>query len=191
MKKILIVTIFLIFCAAPIVVMAENKGSFELVIGNILDVKLTNYSDPTVDNDTVIEIGETPELTGGYFVINRLMVGTTIWFYNYKDASMDEPFNIFLIQPVVKYYFPISEEFLINVKVFFGWWREKYPLVDDPYTKMLIGGGAAATYMLFPRVGASIGVDFTQNTKYKQAGTKIDDTSFYVITIALGLSAYL
>ena len=194
MKKILVVTMFLIFCFAPLSVMAQHsavdKGSVELGVGNIIDITLFRGSD-TWEDDTSIYIGDTPDLTAGYFVINGLMVGTTIWFVNYKSESMTEASTMFSVQPVVKYYFPISEKFLINLKGFFGWSRTKIANNPDTYTQIRFGAGVAGTYMLLPSLGASIGADFTVFLDEKYGGTTIDDTSYNLIQILLGLSVYL
>lgn len=193
MKKILVVTMFFIFCFAPLAVMAEHsavdKGSIELGVGNIIDIRLErgdNY-----EKATLFGLGTTPDLTAGYFIINGLMVGTTIGVTSYKAESWTEPYTFFSIQPVVKYYFPVSEKFLFNGKVIFGLYREKLSGDPDTYTQMHFGGGAAGTYMLLPSLGASFGADFIYFADWKYGGTTIDDTSYYVIDILLGLSVYL
>ncbi|MBA7544991.1 hypothetical protein ES705_37353 [subsurface metagenome] len=192
MKKILVVTMFFIFCFAPLVVMAEqsavDKGNFELGVGNIIDIWL--YRGDNYENATWIGLGTTPDLTVGYFIINGLMVGTTIGVTSYKSESWTEPNTSFFIQPVVKYYIPLSEKFFFNGKGFFGQYRENYAGDPDTYTRMRFGGGVAGTYMLLPSLGASFGVDFIYFANYSYGGT-VDNTSYTVIDILLGLSVYL
>jgi hypothetical protein len=193
MKKIFVVALFLILCSAPISVMAEHsavdRGSFEFGIGNIASVWL--YGGANYENATWIGFGSTPDLTAGYFVINGLMVGTTFYFDWFKSESMTESDNNFFIQPIVKYYLPISDKFLVNAKVFFGWARSKSDGDPDSYTRARFGGGVAGTYMLLPELGACIGADIIIFPDRKVSGTTIANTSFNVIDIAIGLSAYL
>ncbi len=193
MKKILVVTMFFIFCFAPLAVMAEqsavDKGSFELGVGNIIDIWL--YRSDNYENATWIGLGITPDLTVGYFIINGLMVGTTIGVTSHKAESWTEPNTSFFIQPVVKYYIPVSEKFFFNGKGFFGQYRENDAGDPDTYTRMRFGGGAAGTYMLLPSLGASFGADFIYFADWKYGGTTIDKTSYAVIDILLGLSVYL
>jgi hypothetical protein len=143
MKKLLVATAYFFFCLAPLAVSAENgavdKGSFELGVGNILDIWL--YRSDNYENVNWIGIGMTPDLTFGYFMANRLMIGTTIGLTTTKYESATESDNTFFIQPVLKYYFPVSEKFLFNLKGFFGWERDKYEGDPDTYTRSRFGGG--------------------------------------------------
>lgn len=193
MKKILVVTMIFVICIAPLAAQAEHsavdKGSFELGVGNILDIWL--YRSDNYESATWVGIGYTPDMTVGYFIINRLMVGTTLGFYSLKSESWTEPSTTFFVQPVVKYYFPVSEKFLFNVKGFFGWRREKDSGDPDIYTQIRFGGGAAGTFMLLPNLGASIGADLIIFPDEKTSGTTVDNTSYYVIDFLLGLSMYL
>jgi len=193
LKKILVVATFLFFCFIPFSVMAQHnavdKGSFELGIGSIVDIWL--YSWEIYEDATWIGLGTTPNLTVGYFVANGFMVGTTIGFTRYKSESWTDPNNYFSVQPIVKYYFPFSEKFLLNGKVFFGWSRDKTSGDPDAYTRINFGGGVAGTYMLLPSLGASIGVDFIAFLDQKYGGETIDDSNVNIFYIILGLSVYL
>ena len=193
MKKVLVVTMFIIFCSAPLTLMAQHsavdRGSIEFGIGNIAEVWL--YGGANYENATWIGLGNTPAFTAGYFITNGLMVGTTFYYDWFKSESMTGSDNNFFIQPLLKYYFPISERFLVNVKVFFGWARSKYDGDPDSYTRARYGGGIAGTYMLLPGLGNYIGADIIVFPDRRESGTSIDNTSYNVIDISLGLSAYL
>ncbi len=153
MKKILVVTMFFIFCFAPLAVMAEqsavDKGSFELGVGNIIDIWL--YRSDNYENATWIGLGITPDLTVGYFIINGLMVGTTIGVTSHKAESWTEPNTSFFIQPVVKYYIPVSEKFFFNGKGFFGQYRENDAGDPDTYIHVCVLGAGLREPICFFR----------------------------------------
>lgn len=194
MKKLIVVSLFMVFCFAPLVVMAEHsaidKGSIEFGVGNVAE--LSFYRGDNITKGYEYGIGLTPDLTVGYFVIDRLMLGLSFGLFGDKDETMDEADIDLNIMPLVKYYYPISDKFLINAKGFIGWNRYKDSTdPDNPYTRARFGGGIAGTYMLLPQLGGSIGADFTYYSNYKYGGTKVDDTSWYLLGFLLGLTVYL
>lgn len=192
MKKKFIVTMLLILCFAPLSVMAQHsavdKGSFELGVGHIFDIWL--FSSDNYESYTEICIGATPTLTAGYFIIDGFMIGTTVYYNNYKSESMTDSDTYFSIQPEVKFYFPVSEQFLINAKGFLGMRSSTYDGDSSKYTRMRFGAGCAGTYMLLPTLGASFGADFTLYQDRKVDGTTIGSTSYKIINIFVGLTAY-
>ena len=194
MKKILVVFLFIVFCLPPLSTVfghdSVDRGSVELGVGNIAEYSL--YWGINYDQASVFGIGLTPNLTMGYFLFDRLMLGASFGFYRYKDESMTEAYNDFMIMPLFKYYFPVSEKVLINIKGFFGFYREKdmeYP--DNYWTQQLIGGGLAATYLFIPQLGCNLGADFLYFTNWKYEGVEIEDTDTYSLKFVFGLNVYL
>ncbi len=153
---------------------------------NIIDMWL--YRGVNSGNATAVGIGTAPDLTIGYFIVNGFMIGTTYRTITFQSESSTE--GILFFQPVVKIYFPISDKFLLNAKGFFGLVRERYILDSDTYTRIRFGGGGACTYMLLPSLGVSIGGEFKVFPNRKVSGTTIDNTSYNVINIFIGLTAY-
>ena len=194
MRKLIVVSLFFVFCFVPLMVMAEHsaidKGSIELGVGNVAE--LSFYRGDNILNGYWFTVGWPPGVTFGYFVIDRLMLGATLTVFSDKYETMTEADTELDVMPIVKYYYPISEKFLINAKGYFGLYRYKDSSdPDNPFTRVRFGGGGAGTYMLIPQLGASIGMDFTYYSDYKVGGTKADDTSYVILGIILGLVVYL
>jgi hypothetical protein len=194
MRKLIVISLFVVFCFTPLAVLAEHnavdKGSLELGVGNI--AVFTFYVGYNYEQASVFGLGLTPNLTIGYFVIDRLMMGASLGYYRYKSESMDEAYTEFDIMPLVKYYFPVSEKFLINLKVFFGVYREKDMDFPDNYWSYLsFGGGVAATYMIIPQLGCNIGLDSRYFSNWRYDGEPLDETSDLGFQFVLGLNVYL
>jgi hypothetical protein len=194
MNKFFIISLLVIFCFTPLVITAEHsaidKGSLEFGIGNVAELNI--YRGDNIITGTMYGIGLTPDLTVGYFIIDRLSLGLTFGFWGDKDETMNEADTELNFSPFVKYYYPLSDKFLVNAKGFFGVYRFKDSTdPDNPFVRARFGFGIAGTYMLLPKLGGSIGVDFTYYSNYKVGGNKVDDTSFYIFDLLLGLTVYL
>ena len=194
MRKLIVISLFVVFCFTPLAVLAEHnavdRGSLELGVGNI--AVFTYYVGYNYEQESVFGLGLTPNLTIGYFAIDRLMLGASLGYYRYKSESMVEAYTDFDIMPLVKYYFPVSEKFLINVKVFFGLYSEKdmtYP--DNRWKRPRFGGGVAATYMIIPQLGCNIGVDSFYLSNWRYDGVTSEETNNLGFQLVLGLNVYL
>ncbi len=113
-----------------------------------------------------------------------------MYYDNYKSESMTDSDIYFYIQPEIKFYFPASEQFLINVKGFLGYSSDTYDGDTSKYTRMRYGAGGAGTYMLLANLGASFGADITFYSDRKVDGTTVDSTSYKKIDLYVGLTVY-
>ena len=193
MKRILIVSLFVVFCFTPLTTLAEHTsvdaGSVELGVGNIAQYSF--YFSGNNDDPRIFGFGLTPNLTIGYFLVNRLMFGVSFGLYNYKDDSMSESYTEFYIMPLVKYYFPLSDRFLLNLKVFFGYYRETDVGTDNFWMQFRVGGGLAVTYLIIPQLGINLGGDFANLSHWRYGGTEQEGTSDWGPQFYLGLNVYL
>jgi hypothetical protein len=194
MKKFIAVSLFALICFTPLVSLATHssvdRGSVELGVGNVAQLSL--YLSDNYDQASVLGIGLTPNVTVGYFFIDGLMLGASFGYFSYKDESMNEAYTDFDIMPLFKYYFPVSDKFLFNIKGFMGIYREKdvdYP--DNFWSLTRFGGGLAANYMIVPQLGCNLGVDFTYFSNWKYEGEEAEETSDWGVMFVLGLGVYL
>jgi hypothetical protein len=194
MKKLIVISLFVVFCLTPLAVLAKHNavdmGSLELGVGSI--AVFTYYVGNNYEQRSVFGLGLTPNLTIGYFFIDRLMIGASCGYYRYKSESMDEAYIDFDIEPLFKYYFPVSAKFLINIKGFFGIYREKdmdYP--DYNWTQPRFGGGVAATYLIIPQLGCNIGIDSAYFSNWRYDGETLEESSDLAFRFVLGLNVYL
>jgi hypothetical protein len=194
MKKLIIILLFVAFCFAPLATLAEHgsvdRGSVELGVGNIAQLSL--YLSDNYDQANVFGMGLTPNLTIGYFIVDRFMLGVSFGYFRYKDESMVEAYNELDIMPQFKYYFPVSDKFLINIKGFVGLYRERELEYHDTYWKRTrIGGGLAFTYLFIPQLGCNLGADFVYFSNWEFEGMEAEDSSDWGPRFYLGLQVYL
>ncbi len=192
MKKILLTLVLLWLVLFPVSVVAQQNpidaGSFEFGIGNIANLWLQkgdNY-----DEATDISIGSTPVLTFGYFVSDGIMLGASIYYESYKSESMTDPDTDFLLQPQLKYYIPVSSQTLANLRILAGYSSSTYDGDSETYTRTRFGLGGGLTYLLLPGLGAVIHADYIYFPNRAVSGTTIDNSSYNIIEIGVGLSAY-
>ena len=194
MKRIMIVVAAAMFCLLPFGLFAQDaidKGSLEFGLGSIVGVTFWggDLYDP---KETDFHIGsDTITVNFGYFLMDSLSLGGSLGFNSNKVEDADEASTNFFIAPVVKYYFPVNEKFLVNAKALFGFSSVKLAGFDDATSQLFFGGGAAGTYLLTPNLGGFIGVDFTYGLDSRSGGDKIDDTNSTQLDIGLGLTVYI
>ena len=193
MNKSIALFFLLLFTLASFTLSAQQnsieEGRFEIGIGNIASIWL--YGGSNYEKATEIIIGHTPPITVGYFVIDGLRIGLTTDLDFYKSESMTEYESTIDIEPNVKYYFPLSEDLIGNIKVLFGWVRSTYDGDPEKYTRTRFGFGGAVTYMFLPNIGAYVGLDYVILPDRKISGTTIDNTSFNVTDIGIGFTLYI
>jgi hypothetical protein len=192
MKKILVVAFLLIFCIVPIGLFAENesidKGSVEFGLGTAFNLSL--YSGNLEATEFTIGSGGML-LSVGYFVIDRLSIGGFAYYYNWKYEGATESSNEYRIGPEVKYYIPVSEQVLVNLKGLFRIVSWEDPGDIDRSSRIWFGGGGALTYLMTGNLGIYGGANIVFSPNYSDQGTKVTDSSYTLIDVELGFRVYI
>jgi len=192
MKKILIAAFLLMFCIVPIGLFAENeaidKGSVEFGLGTAFN--LTLYSGNLEATEFTFGSGGT-WLSVGYFIIDRLSIGGFAYYWSWEYEGATESSNEYRIGPEVKYYIPVSEQVLANLKGLFRFVSWEDPGDIDRSSRNWFGGGGAVTYLLKSNLGIYGGVDIVFSPNWKDEGTEVIDSSFTLIDMELGFRVYL
>jgi len=196
MRKIFFVGVIVLFCIAPISVFAaENKaidkGSIEFGLGNVFS--FSRYGGAAYDPaHTKIAVGNFfYGINGGYFIIDRLSVGASIFFYRDKEKDAAEAETRFSVGPVVKYYYPLAQKILVNGAGKVSYESRKVPPATDPLNQLAITVGVAATYLLKPYLGAYAGINFILALQGRQGGSSVSDTGYNVIDVGIGLTFFM
>lgn len=197
MKKLIAAVIFILFCAVPFSLCAQNsaidKGSFEFGLGNALGFAL--YTGAQFDGDArktniTLGSGET-RLNAGYFIFDKISVGGTTYLFREKIKGNDDPSTVFVIGPVVKYYYPFKEKILFNGKGLIELSVTKDQAATDSATQVAFGAGGAATYLFKEIYGIYGGLDFKFALNQRSGGDTVDDTGYVLITLGIGLNLYI
>jgi hypothetical protein len=196
MRKIIFMGVIVLFCIAPIwVFAAENssidKKSIEFGLGNVFS--FSRYGGALYDPaHTKIAMGNYFNgINGGYFIIDRLSIGASIFFYRDKEKDAAEAETRFSVGPVVKYYYPLAQKILVNGMGKVSYESTKSTLETDPLNQLAITVGGAATYLLKPYLGAYAGVNFTLALQGRRGGSSASDTGYNVIDAGIGLTFFL
>lgn len=197
MKKLLSVIMFLVFCAFPLSLFADGKtipkGTMEFGLGPVFGITLwtgSKYQNDLRETDFLIGSGVT-RFNTGYFIINGLSVGGTISYSSNKVKGAADPTTVFSFGPVVKYYFPIKNRFLVAAKGLFEIKSTKIPGAADATNQLSFGGGGAATYMLNKNIGVYGGLDILFFLDEKISGTATPNTSHTKIDLNAGVTIFL
>ena len=197
MKKHLSVIMFLVFCAFPLSLFADGKtipkGTMEFGLGPVFGITLwtgSKYQNDFRETDFLIGSGTT-RFNTGYFIINGLSVGGTISYSSNKVKGAADPTTVFSFGPVVKYYFPIKNRFLVAAKGLFEIKSTKTPGAADAANQLSFGGGGAATYMLNKNIGVYGGLDILFFLDEKISGTATPNTSYTKIDLNAGVTIFL
>lgn len=192
MKKILAVTAIVIFCIVPIGLFAEHdaidKGSFEFGLGTAFNFGI--YSGNLEATEFSIGSGGTM-LNVGYFIIDKLSIGGAASYYNIKYGGATESYTEFFIGPEVKYYFPITDLLLANLKGLIRFISWEYPGDTDRSSQMWFGGGGAITYLLTDNLGIYGGADILFSPDYIDEGAEVDDSSYVLIDVQVGFTVFI
>jgi hypothetical protein len=180
------------FCIVPIGLFAENdavdKGSLEFGLGTVLN--LTLYSGNLDATEFNIGSGGMG-LSVGYFIIDRLSIGGSAYYWSRKYDGDIDSYNEYSIGPEVKYYIHVSEQVLINLKGLFRIVSWEDPGDIDRSSRIWFGGGGAATYLLTSNLGIYGGADIVFSPNYKNQGIEVIDSSYTFIGAELGFRVYL
>ena len=192
MKKILVAITLLMFCIVPIGLFAENeaidKGSVEFGLGTAFNLSL--YSGNLEATEFTFGSGGT-WLSVGYFVTDKLSIGGYAYYWSWKYGGATESFNEFRIGPEVKYYIPVSEQVLVNLKGLFRIVSWEDPGDIDRSSRIWFGGGGAVTYLLTGNLGIYGGADIMFSPNYKEEGTEVTDSSYTLIAVEVGFRVFL
>jgi hypothetical protein len=197
MKKIIVASIFILFCVVPLSLCAQNsaidKGSFEFGLGNALGFSLYTGAQYEGDNritEITIGSGET-RLNAGYFIFDKISVGGTTYLSRTKLKGDDDPWTVFVIGPVAKYYYPFREKILFNGKGLIELSVSKAPTATDASTQIAFGVGGAATYLFKEIYGIYGGLDLKFAFNQRSGGNTVDDTGYVLIILGIGLNLYI
>lgn len=197
MKKILAVIMFLMLCAFPVSLFADGKtipkGTMEFGLGPVFGITLWTGSAYEGDARTtgfLLGSGAT-KLNASYFIMNGLSVGGSISYSRTKVKVNDDPRTVFSLGPVVKYYFPIKNRFLVAGKGLFEISSIKQPAATDATNQLSFGVGGASTYLLNKNIGVYGGLDILFFLDEKSAGASIPDTSYTKIDLNAGVTIFL
>jgi hypothetical protein len=193
MKKILILTGILLIFIIPISLFAENesidKGSFEFGIGTFFN--LTVYKGNLEASDFTIGSGLS-RFNVGYFVINRLSIGGAAYYYELSPNAGDyEPFNEWMIGPIIKYYHPITERVLVDISVEFQYNSWLNFGDEDRTSRMFFGGGSALTFLITNTLGLKGGVGVIYSPNYSNPEGQVENTSYTQIVLSFGFTAFI
>lgn len=195
MRKLIVIVVLAVLFIVPISVFAQNSQidakSIEFGLGTVFGITLWRGElfEGSEERDISIGTGAVA-LNAGYFVINGLSVGGSVSYFNSKIEGVTDPGVLLTISPVVKYYFPISDKFLVNAKALFEYNSMKL-FVPEAFTYFAVGGGGAATYLLNDNLGIYGGFDFVHGFNQKFDGTEIDNSSRNIIDIGVGLTIFI
>ena len=192
MKKILVAAFLLMFCIVPIGLFAENdaidKGSVEFGLGTAFNLSL--YSGNLEATELTIGSGGML-LSVGYFIIDRLSIGGSGYFYSLISNATTESSTKVFFGPEVKYYIPVSEQVLVNLKGLFRIVSWEDPGDIDRSSRIWFGGGGAVTYLLTGNLGIYGGADIMFSPNYKDQGTEVTDSSYTLIAVEVGFRVFL
>jgi len=165
-----------------------NAGKFEINFGTLFGVSFFTGDAYAKDQRTITVgtygIGKTgqgyflPNWSLGFFVIDNFSIGGSFSYINTGDD--DNTTDAYVIDPIVKFYVPITQDFLLNAKGTFH-------IVDfNDAIQFGFGVGGALTYMINDNVGAFAGIDynlyFENNDDNKPSYSQVD--------IGLGVSVF-
>ncbi len=192
MKKILVAAFLLMFCIVPIGLFAENeaidKGSVEFGLGTAFNLSL--YSGYVELTEFTFGSGGTM-LSVGYFIIDRLSIGGSGYFYSLISNATTESSTKVFFGPEVKYYIPLSEQVLFNLKGLFRILSWKDPGDIDRSSQMWFGGGGAVTYLMTGNLGIYGSADIVFSPNWKDEGTEVVDSSYTLIDLQVGFRVFL
>jgi hypothetical protein len=196
MRKLIGLVVLVVLLIVPISVFAGNsqidRKSFDFGIGAKLGITLWRGELYEGAEERDISIGaDKTAISFGYFIINGLSVGGSLSYFNTKVKGITDPLVLVSISPVVKYYLPIGEKILVNVKVLFENNAVEFWSPEDVTSYSAVGGGGAATYLLNYNIGIYGGVDFVHGFNQRYNYDKVNNSSHNKIDIGIGLTIFI
>jgi hypothetical protein len=126
----------------------------------------------------------------GFFVIDNLAVGGMFDYTSSKAKDASESSATWEAIPYVKFYIPVNEQFLIDVKGQLGYLSEKTAGYSDKTTQLYLGIGAGATYLVTSSLGLNFDFDYLSFNQSKTGSVSGKDAHGDFV-FSLGATAYL
>jgi len=169
---------------------AIDKGSIFFKIGTLFafDYYFNGYYDGPYET-TVARFGSGPvNLNVHYFLVDGLALGGSVYFYSEKLAGNWDPTTVLSLGPVVSYYHPLSEQFLLNGSVYL-----RYANVNSAFTyietsQITIGLGVGVTYMVHENIGFYSEAAYFLVTDASYSGGSIADSGYNNFNVSIGIS---
>ena len=176
-------------------------GTLELGIGKIISYERIWNDDITFNQFTVGTYADTynhasadfsaPVFGFAYFVTDGLALGLNAGFYYYKNDQLDNPSQGVFVAPVIKFYVPLSEGFLVDAHGSFGYFSSDDGVLEQETTGMTYELGIGFNILVTQQFAVVLGFDYTYMTDYEVDGEKAADSAMSGIGVSLGLKTFI